>query len=73
MDDLTFSSEPRDTTEADTLATEGTGVRGILIFDSVAEAIKAGFEIQSVYKNSDGFLYARMRTATGWALALVRA
>lgn len=45
---------------------------GIVIFSSVAEAIAAGYEILSVYRDSEGFLNARTRTDAGWALALVR-
>lgn len=43
---------------------------GILIFDSVSEAVKAGFEIVFIY--DDGFVHARRRTPQGWACALVR-
>ncbi len=47
-------------------------MRGIQIFRSVAEAIRAGFEIQSIYPDSEGFLHARTHTPAGWAAALVR-
>ena len=45
---------------------------GLQIIDSVAAAVRAGFEILSVYPDSEGFLLARTRTSAGWALALVR-
>lgn len=45
---------------------------GILIFQSVTEAIRAGFTIESPYPDSEGFLHARIRTAAGFATALVR-
>ena len=45
---------------------------GMMIFGSVAAAIASGFEILSVYRDSEGNLLARVRTSTGWALALVR-
>ena len=45
---------------------------GLRILDSVAAAIASGFEILSIYPNSEGFLLARTRTSAGWALALVR-
>jgi hypothetical protein len=44
---------------------------GLVIFDSVAAAMRAGFEILSVYPDPEGFLHARTRTPKGWALALV--
>ena len=47
-------------------------MKGIAIFDSVTQAVSAGFEILSVYPDSDGFLHARIRTSAGWALSLVR-
>lgn len=45
---------------------------GLLIFESVAAAIAAGYAIMSPYADSNGFLHARIRTSAGWALALVR-
>jgi len=45
---------------------------GILMFDSVEAAIAAGFEILSAYRNSEGHLLARVRTSSGWALAVIR-
>lgn len=45
---------------------------GILIFNNVPEAIQAGYLIESPYPDSEGFLHARIRTAAGLALALVR-
>jgi len=45
---------------------------GIRIIDSVRAAIAAGFEILSIYPDSEGHLLARIRTSSGWALALVR-
>ncbi len=45
---------------------------GLLIFRSPEEALRAGFQILSIYPDREGFLPARMRTAAGWALALVR-
>lgn len=48
-------------------------MNGILILGSVTEAIRAGFEILSVYPDGEGFLHARTRTPAGWALALIAA
>jgi hypothetical protein len=42
---------------------------GIVVFSSVRAALNAGFEIYD--HNAEGYL-ARIRTAAGWALALVR-
>ena len=47
-------------------------MKGIQIFSSVTEALSAGFEILSIYPDSEGFLKARVRTPAGWALGLVR-
>lgn len=47
-------------------------MNGILIFTSVAEAIRAGFEIVSPHGDAEGLLYARARTSSGWAVALIR-
>lgn len=44
---------------------------GLVIFDSVAAATRAGFEILSPHPDLEGFLHARTRTPKGWALALV--
>lgn len=41
---------------------------GIVVFRSLAEAINAGFEVYD--RTAEGYL-VRMRTARGWALALV--
>jgi len=41
---------------------------GILVFNSLAEALRAGFEPYD--KTERGYL-VRMRTAAGWALAIV--
>jgi hypothetical protein len=46
--------------------------KGIVIFPSPLEAIRAGFEIESPYADSEGFLHARLHTAGGWTRALVR-
>jgi hypothetical protein len=46
---------------------------GIQIFNSVREAVLAGFMIESPFVDSEGFLPARTHTKTGWAKALVRA
>jgi hypothetical protein len=45
---------------------------GIQIFDSVREAVLAGFVIESPFPDSEGFLHARIHTNAGWATALVR-
>ncbi len=45
---------------------------GIKIFQTVHEAIKAGYLIESAIPDSEGFLHARMHTQRGWAAALVR-
>jgi hypothetical protein len=41
---------------------------GILVFSSVSEALRAGFE---VYDHTDDGYLVRSRTARGWALAIV--
>ena len=41
---------------------------GVVVFNSVADALKAGYHIYG--KNDDGYL-ARLRTPGGWALALI--
>jgi hypothetical protein len=45
---------------------------GIRIFDSVREAILAGFTIESPIPDAEGFLHARIRINATWARALVR-
>jgi hypothetical protein len=42
---------------------------GIVVFPSLAQAIAAGYQIYD--RTSDGYLM-RVRTASGWALALAR-
>ena len=42
---------------------------GITVFRSIAEALRAGFEVYD--RTSEGYL-VRTRTARGWALAIVR-
>jgi hypothetical protein len=46
--------------------------KGIVIFPSPIDAIRAGFQIDSSYADSEGFLHARIHTPAGWASALVR-
>ncbi len=41
---------------------------GIMIFNSVSEALRAGFRVYD--RTSTGYL-VRTRTASGWALAVV--
>jgi hypothetical protein len=48
-----------------------SNVMGIQIFESVKEALSAGFMIDSPIPDSDGFLHAHIHTPTGWAQALV--
>ena len=43
-------------------------MQGVVVFSSVAEALEAGYQIYG--KTDDGYL-ARLRTAKGWALALI--
>jgi len=45
---------------------------GIVIFNSLQDAIRAGYIIESLYPDSEGFLHARTREPRGWAKALVR-
>lgn len=45
---------------------------GIHIFESVQAALQAGYLIESAIPDSEGFLSARIRTAAGWAKALIR-
>jgi hypothetical protein len=44
---------------------------GIKIFQSVKEALRAGFMIDSPIPDAEGFLRAHMHTSAGWAQALV--
>jgi hypothetical protein len=44
---------------------------GIQIFESVREALRAGYLIDSPIPDSEGFIHARIQTAAGWARALV--
>jgi len=41
---------------------------GLLVFRSLADALRAGFQIYD--RTSEGYL-VRTRTASGWAMALV--
>jgi hypothetical protein len=41
---------------------------GIVVFGSVAEALRAGYQVYD--RTRDGYL-VRIRTAAGWAMALV--
>jgi hypothetical protein len=45
---------------------------GIQIFNSVKEAVLAGFMIESPIPDGEGFLHARIHTRVGLAMALVR-
>jgi hypothetical protein len=44
-------------------------MQGLLTFDSIAEAIRAGFQ---VYDRAPFGYIVRTRTQAGWAFALVR-
>jgi hypothetical protein len=41
---------------------------GLVIFKTLADALKAGYQVYD--RTSDGYL-VRMRTAAGWAMAIV--
>ncbi len=43
-------------------------VAGLLVFESLADALRAGFQIYD--RIQDGYL-VRTRTPTGWAMAIV--
>ena len=45
-----------------------TKMAGLVVFRSLSEALKAGFQIYD--RTTDGYL-VRTRTSTGWAMALV--
>jgi hypothetical protein len=45
-------------------------MQGLLVFKSLAEAIRAGFHVYD--RTCDGYLM-RTRTANGWVLALAKA
>lgn len=46
---------------------------GLVIFNSVNEALRAGYEIlRPAFPDSEGFLHARIMTGRGWAIALVK-
>jgi hypothetical protein len=40
---------------------------GILIFNRLQDAIRAGYVIESPIPDSEGFLHARIRMQGGWA------
>jgi hypothetical protein len=42
---------------------------GIVVFDSLAQAIRAGYQV--IDRTSDGFL-VRTRPEAGWAIAIAR-
>lgn len=65
--DCAFSSL-RDTHYFDSLATRFRNMPGIVRFKSVAEALRAGYQVYD--KTKDGYL-VRTRTAAGWAMAIV--
>jgi hypothetical protein len=44
-------------------------MQGLLVFDSLAEALRAGFHVYD--RTGNGYL-VRTRTAGGWALALAK-
>jgi hypothetical protein len=44
-------------------------MQGILVFDTLAEAVASGFEVFD--RTTDGYL-VRKRTDRGWAIALAR-
>jgi hypothetical protein len=41
---------------------------GLLVFRSLADALRAGYQVYD--RTSDGYL-VRIRTAAGWAIAIV--
>jgi len=47
---------------------KNTNMGGILVFKSVSEALRAGFQVYD--RTSEGYL-VRSRTSAGWAFALV--
>jgi hypothetical protein len=49
----------------------GNKTMGIKIFQSVKEALRAGFMIDSPIPDANGFLRAHIHTRAGWAEALV--
>lgn len=44
-------------------------MQGLLVFQSLAEAIRAGFQVFD--RTQDGYL-VRIHTASGWALAVAK-
>ena len=62
------------------ISVDGAGVRrelevsdmGIQIFESVVQALRAGYTIESPIPDSEGFVSARIHTSSGWSKALVR-
>ncbi len=50
-----------------TLRSSSNRNAGIVVFHSLAEALRAGF---SVYERSENGYLLRIRTAAGWAFAL---
>lgn len=45
---------------------------GIQIFESLSEALLAGYMVESPIPDGEGFIHVRIQTAAGWATALVR-
>ena len=41
---------------------------GLMVFTSISEALRAGYQVYD--RTADGYL-VRIRTAAGWAMALV--
>jgi hypothetical protein len=51
-----------------TLGKEGPQMAGLMVFKSLADALRAGYQVYD--RTADGYL-VRTRTAAGWAIALV--
>ena len=46
---------------------------GIVIFESVREALIAGYMVESPIPDDEGFVHVRIHTPAGWAKALASA
>jgi len=54
--------------ERKSLGKEGPQMAGLIVFKSLADALRAGYQVYD--RTADGYL-VRTRTAAGWAMALV--
>ena len=66
--DVSRSLENRQTPRVPTEERRDPDMTGLMVFSSLAEALRCGFQVYDRTRN--GYL-VRIKTAAGWALALV--